>query len=181
MENQDNAYVETESENKLIGGKFKDVNALFDAYNALQAEFTRRSQKLKALEKENKDVETCEKSVEKPQETVESEATPLPEVAENEGTEGTEKVGEKDGFRQKTDENNVAESKKFTDDEILALVQGNEAVTKKIIGDYLLGTRKNFAPLMKGGNGGVKVSVAKPKTISTAGSLALNYFKNGNK
>lgn len=33
-------------------GKFKDVNALMQAYTALQAEFTRRSQRLKRYEKE---------------------------------------------------------------------------------------------------------------------------------
>ncbi len=33
-------------------GKFKDVNALLKAYDCLQAEFTRRSQRLKELEKE---------------------------------------------------------------------------------------------------------------------------------
>jgi hypothetical protein len=33
-------------------GKFKDVDALAQAYNALQAEFTRRSQRLKELERE---------------------------------------------------------------------------------------------------------------------------------
>ncbi len=33
-------------------GKFKDVDALAKAYESLQAEFTRRSQKLRALEKE---------------------------------------------------------------------------------------------------------------------------------
>ena len=32
-------------------GKFKDVNALARAYESLQAEFTRRSQRLKELEK----------------------------------------------------------------------------------------------------------------------------------
>lgn len=31
-------------------GKFKDVKALLDAYNSLEAEFTRRSQRLKELE-----------------------------------------------------------------------------------------------------------------------------------
>ena len=34
-------------------GKFKDVKSLFDAYNSLQAEFTRRCQKVKELEREN--------------------------------------------------------------------------------------------------------------------------------
>lgn len=35
-------------------GKFKDVKTLLDAYNSLEAEFTRRSQRLKELEKANK-------------------------------------------------------------------------------------------------------------------------------
>ena len=37
-------------------GKFKDVEALMQAYTALEAEFTRRSQKLKELEKTNKEL-----------------------------------------------------------------------------------------------------------------------------
>ncbi len=36
-------------------GKFKDVTTLLQAYNNLQAEFTRRSQRLKELEQANKD------------------------------------------------------------------------------------------------------------------------------
>lgn len=37
-------------------GKFKDVEALRQAYQALEAEFTRRSQRLKELEKANKEL-----------------------------------------------------------------------------------------------------------------------------
>ena len=40
-----------EKEASTVLGKFKDVDALARAYSALQAEFTRRSQRLKALEK----------------------------------------------------------------------------------------------------------------------------------
>lgn len=36
-------------------GKFKDVQALMDAYTALEAEFTRRSQRLKELENATKE------------------------------------------------------------------------------------------------------------------------------
>ncbi len=39
-------------ENSTVLGKFKDVDALSKAYESLQAEFTRRSQRLRALEKE---------------------------------------------------------------------------------------------------------------------------------
>lgn len=36
-------------------GKFKDVKALYEAYTSLEAEFTRRSQRLKDLENANKE------------------------------------------------------------------------------------------------------------------------------
>ena len=66
MEEKENVYVEngkteevaTAKEEKegvkeasAVLGKFKDVDALARAYSALQAEFTRRSQRLKELEK----------------------------------------------------------------------------------------------------------------------------------
>ena len=69
MENKDNVYVLTESAGESMEdsanatqsdvsqeaptalGKFKDVDALYKAYSSLQAEFTRRSQRLKELEK----------------------------------------------------------------------------------------------------------------------------------
>ncbi len=38
------------SEDGLLAGKFKSVDALLHAYGELEAEFTRRSQRLKALE-----------------------------------------------------------------------------------------------------------------------------------
>ena len=39
-----------ESTSEISLGKFKDVNALLNAYNSLQAEFTKRCQRLKELE-----------------------------------------------------------------------------------------------------------------------------------
>ena len=38
-------------DDSLSLGKFKDVQSLFDAYNSLQAEFTRKSQKLADFQK----------------------------------------------------------------------------------------------------------------------------------
>ena len=68
MKNKDNVFAETEGTEKgmeqgmgteiecpeevsTLPSKFKDVNALANAYASLQAEFTRRSQRLKELEK----------------------------------------------------------------------------------------------------------------------------------
>ena len=39
---------------ELLAGKFKSVDALVRAYGELEAEFTRRSQRLKALEEEGR-------------------------------------------------------------------------------------------------------------------------------
>ncbi len=44
-------------------GKFKDVDALAQAYNALQAEFTRRSQRLKELERKTENQEAVKNGV----------------------------------------------------------------------------------------------------------------------
>ncbi len=61
MDKKENVCVETEAEQvakakekngSTAFGKFKDANALVRAYEALEAEFTRRSQRLKELEKQ---------------------------------------------------------------------------------------------------------------------------------
>ncbi len=62
MEKEENVYEDTTpaegvaeakvEEASTVLGKFKDVNALERAYESLQAEFTRRSQKLRELERE---------------------------------------------------------------------------------------------------------------------------------
>ena len=77
MEEKENVYVTTGTENgaqareaaedgkksrdkeiSTVLGKFKDVDALARAYGALQSEFTRRSQRLKELEKEAEEWKT---------------------------------------------------------------------------------------------------------------------------
>ena len=50
-------------------GKFKDVQTLMKAYSELEAEFTRRSQRLKELEKENKAAPVPDEAKESPSQT----------------------------------------------------------------------------------------------------------------
>ena len=50
----DTAQAEEEKEAAAGLGKFKDVKALMNAYASLEAEFTRRSQRLKELEEKSK-------------------------------------------------------------------------------------------------------------------------------
>lgn len=49
---EENMQTETGQENQPSLGKFKSVDALVHAYGQLEAEFTRRSQRLKQLEEE---------------------------------------------------------------------------------------------------------------------------------
>ncbi len=74
MEKEENVYVETDGtegsataktedgKDSAVPEKFKDVSALVRAYESLQAEFTRRSQRLKALEKQAREAETQSKT-----------------------------------------------------------------------------------------------------------------------
>lgn len=72
MEKEENVYEDTtpaegvaeakREEASTVLGKFKDVSALERAYESLQAEFTRRSQKLRELEREVENFKTAEAS-----------------------------------------------------------------------------------------------------------------------
>ena len=72
MEKEENVYEDTTltegvaeakvEEASTVLGKFKDVSALERAYESLQAEFTRRSQKLRELEKEVENFKAAEAS-----------------------------------------------------------------------------------------------------------------------
>lgn len=52
LQDVDNGSQTSEAERGVPIGKFKSVEDLYDAYNNLQAEFTRKSQRLSALEKD---------------------------------------------------------------------------------------------------------------------------------
>lgn len=71
MEREENVCVEfvqpsgaeaQKEEEKSGLGKFKDVDALLKAYGCLQAEFTRRSQRLKELEREEENRKAAQKA-----------------------------------------------------------------------------------------------------------------------
>lgn len=70
MEKEENVCVEfvqpsgaeAQEQEKSGLGKFKDVDALLKAYGCLQAEFTRRSQRLKELEREEENRKAAQKA-----------------------------------------------------------------------------------------------------------------------
>ncbi len=55
-----------DSKQEVSLGKFKDVQSLLSAYNSLQAEFTKRCQRIKELEAEGKQIDKAIAPIESP-------------------------------------------------------------------------------------------------------------------
>ena len=154
-------------------GKFKDVNALLEAYSALQAEFTRRSQRLRALEK------AAENSVrEGDAEKVESEDTQQSEEEAESADAVTAQATEEPREREPADA--VIEKAALSNEELLAAVNENDEVRLQVIGEYLASIKRSGAPVVTIGTGSPAVSKIKAKSVADAGDLALKLFKNGN-
>ena len=180
--------------------KFKDENALSQADGALEAEFTRRSQRLKALERELAKLQ-AEKSEndgvkEEGSRSVESDARskeekpsvePVGLVSDGDGTVEKESVEESeekfslDGaetfekFAKTSAKESVAQN--VSDEEIYQRASKNEDIRLKIIGDYFESLKKSGAPLVRGGQGTIATPNAKATSVSQAGDMALRYFK----
>ncbi len=182
-------------------GKFKDVNALLQAYTALEAEFTRRSQRLKALEREAENgkekpdsspeekpqgeegnglTEQCASSEEKSLAPAENEPCTAKETEVREPDKRnaeTEAKREEGSLFPATSSVRNTENK-FADDELFSAVLANEAVRLKVIGEYLNSIGKSGAPIVKGGTGTLAVQPTKAESIASAGAMALRMFKN---
>ncbi len=180
--------------------KFKDENALSQAYGALEAEFTRRSQRLKTLERElaklqaeksEKDAQQKEHSLLVESDTRSNQEKPSVEpvdlAPDGDGTVEKESVGESeekfslDGaetfekFAKTSAKESIAQ--KVSDEEIYQRASKNEDIRLKIIGDYFESLKKSGAPLVRGGQGTIATPSAKATSVSQAGDMALRYFK----
>lgn len=219
MEEKENVYEETtqteqvaqakEDVGSTVLGKFKSVDALARAYESLQSEFTRRSQRLKELEREAENFsasneERTSKSgektgVEKRRENAAlrraeerkfddfvSELETANACAESENEKPVECVQQTiatpnvaENGSESTSHSDVVPSVALGGDELYELAIRDEKVRLKIIGEYLSSLGKSGAPLMKGGVGALTTPPLKPRSIGEAGNMALRFFKNG--
>ena len=181
-------------------GKFKNAESLLNAYNSLQAEFTRRCQRLKELEEITKaankaDVEEAEKTAVK---AAAETATGAAEKAANE--EGKEagfdesirktvpETSEKaaNGAEQpdllKTDSEQATgddENKEKGEENAPARVisaKEREDVLKEYLESVL--QKKTGAILMEGAGASLKTPRSRPKTVEEAGRLFRDSFGN---
>ncbi len=136
----------------LLAGKFKTVDALLHAYGELEAEFTRRSQRLKALEGQAHG-EAAEVPAPKAEEVSapkaeevsapKAETVPAGQAAETQAEHGARRA--------------------FTEEELSAAVS-----------EYF---SQHRVPLMGAGGTGVIAPHQRPASIAEAGCLALGYLK----
>lgn len=196
---------ESAEEASTVLGKFKDVDALARAYGSLQAEFTRRSQRLRELERLAENPDANERrgegsGAEKLRKNAESRRAETKRfdqfVKETEGLEASGPAGISgqaledreaasvgtDGEAE-TDEGNVRAAVAegidgtFSSEELYRRASRDEEVRLKIIGEYLASIGKSGAPLTAGGAGSLATPPAKARSISDAGAMALRYFK----
>ena len=133
--------------NEVSLGKFKDVNALLKAYNSLEAEFTKRSQRLKELEEFIK---------------------PTEKVIKEDGSNVNEKP-----FIEETPVKK-AESVKIEEKEKSITLEDKEKILKEYLKEIL--SSKSKAIVLGEEGIGLKTPTSKPKTIDEAGSLAKEFL-----
>lgn len=181
-----------DKEEKILGdsegyiGKFKSTKALYEAYNSLQSEFTRRCQKIKELERENKQL-----SMEK--------TNAFQEICQ--GEKGDKLVDLTTSYAQSKEQSDLATDKPLqvdckleelstaslsTSDKKLSIEQLKEAISQNeevknwIIHGYLenIESSKPTAKLMTGNGQSVVTPPLKPVTLVDAGELARQIFEN---
>ncbi len=131
-------------------GKFKSVDALMSAYLSLEAEFTRRSQRLKELEEGSK-------------------ARSLPQSAD--GVTDTQNA-------QSAENEAPSRSAENSKAELLQAALADSGVREAVIGEYLKTVASNKSiPLIVGGVSS-PAPKAMPKTVREAGALAERFLKN---
>ena len=196
MEEKDNVYQNAQSaqtadadlkEGATDLGKFKDVSALMKAYNALQAEFTRRSQRLRALENAV-DNSTAERN--DADETNEAGGLIAPAQADEPTVAMTPSLEAEEialveqgntGEHVPVSKEEPIVSKQQNQESLYEAVAKDDAVRNRIIGEYLASLQGGTAPLMRGGTGEPAVSRKRATDFSEAGKMALQFFKNDNK
>ena len=153
-ENKTESPAEPQKE-PLLAGKFKSVDALLHAYRELEAEFTRRSQQLKALEEQTRKGEEAPAPAEKMNAAV-------PEKGHSE--EPNEETSAEENAATPTP---CAETQAEHGPRRVSLEQEQ--------GAFVLPQRG--VPLMGTGGAGVIAPHRRPASIAEAGDLALGYIK----
>ena len=156
----------SEAENGETVGKFKDANALLEAYNNLEKEFTKKCQRLSELEKDKiKEEEKLNKKVE------EKLALFLSSNGEatNYKDELVEKVKSDDSLKKMDDPFSYVwaemvfdkiKNQKTSDEAVKNYILGNENLKNAVIESYINQLSENKSPIIISSNGNRVATVA---------------------
>ena len=171
----------SENANSSIYGKFKDAKTLFEAYNSLQSEFTRKSQKLAEIQKQLDENNALSKS-DSIDEILSDTTTDLDkykkeitEILENDTEISNLPNKNRVAFKiLKETENriaNILNNPEFMD----KYIESKQEIKDKIIREYL-SNQNNFpsTPKVISGNASniyFSPSISSPKTLKDAGEI----------
>lgn len=165
-------------------GKFKDAEGLLKAYNSLEAEFTKKSQRLSMLESEN--VKTQNELMRKAeQEKKVDEFVSKFDIVKpfssalKESLATSEDVDIKEEAIRLISKTYKTAEEYSQDDEFLNnYIFSNKEIKDKIVRDYLSQITQNSPIKMDNGGGTITLSPPKvPQTIQEAGRLAKSIIK----
>lgn len=172
---------ESDKEREVSYGKFKSAEELLKAYNSLQSEFTKRSQKLKEYETKNAETEKLEgqvaEFVEKypiAEKFADEIATELANAQKDGGP--AEKL---EGALIKILSGKIRTAEQMAEDEeVINRVLNAEKNREKIIEGYLEKVKSNEVPKVLPKGGAIPVAApVRPKNIREAGMLALKIIE----
>ena len=192
MENEQLEQLQTEPENQSENsegstfGKFKDAQSLLDAYNSLQAEFTRKSQKLAEFQKKMEESALLSNN-----DSIENILSDLTD-SDKYKKEITEIIDNDNEISNLPNKNHVAfkiikEAERKTaetlnnQEYIDKYIESNEQLKGKIISEYLSSLNEiPSAPKVISGNSSniyVSPSINIPKTLKDAGDILTKMLK----
>lgn len=179
---------QTQTENQIgsIYGKFKDAKTLLDAYNSLQGEFTRKSQKLSEIQKRFDEIALFSAPEENIDEVIKYQTD-----SDKYKKEIEETLAENQSLSSLPNKYRVAFEVLKTAEERLAknldsqeffdkYIKDNETIKSKIIDEYLsnLNDIKTAPKIISGNPTSVHFApVDKPKTIKEAGEIFSKMLK----
>ncbi len=194
-ENEQTTSRATEVENSNLGekafGKFSSATELKNAYDSLQAEFTRRSQRLKELERENEKLKSCEQPLASQQSDFHGEEGFFKNNPEAEQIKSllyeiaTESEDKAQGFLERAYLTYLKNKLKSADEEysstkyLTKKALENEEVKSGVIKEYLdrIYASKPTARLSTGNGGAIIAPPSKPKTLQEANLIAKSILE----
>lgn len=189
-ENADGSQIEvttgdkSEAENGETVGKFKDVNALLEAYNNLEKEFTKKCQRLSALEKDKvKEDETLKKQVDEKLSLFLSSNGEASAYKE----ELIAKVNENDSLKRMDDPFGYVwaemvfdkiKNQKLTDESVKNYILSNENIKNAVIENYINQLAENKSPVIisSKGNRVATVATQNPSNLNDAKKYLIDLL-----